>query len=117
MCQKCYFHDIKTIKQTPSISINRFNNWNIPYNDNCQTCDTSKLLSKSIISIINKKHIGVYSTSQNLWNRSVSEHIKPAYSTQIHPLLQSWWTLVHTLLWICGYLADRDVKIFPQIDI
>ena len=47
--QKCYFHATTAIKQTTAISVNVFNNWNTHYNDNCQTCDTVKLLSKSVI--------------------------------------------------------------------
>ena len=60
---KCYFHATTAIKQTRTISVNAFNNWNIHYNDNCQTCDTVKLPSKSVIGLqkINKtkkKHFG-----------------------------------------------------------
>ena len=49
---------ITAIKQTTTISINVFNNSNTDYNDNCQTCDTVNLLSKSVIGLqkINKKN-------------------------------------------------------------
>ena len=54
---------LTAIKQTTTISINAFNNWNTHYNDNFQTCDTVKLLSKSVIGLqkinkTNKKHFG-----------------------------------------------------------
>ena len=54
--QKCYFHATTAIKQTTTISFNAFNNWNTHYNDNCQTCDAVKLLSKSVTGLqkINK---------------------------------------------------------------
>ena len=49
---------ITAIKQTTTISINVFNNSTTDYNDNCQTCDTVNLLSKSVIGLqkINKKN-------------------------------------------------------------
>ena len=66
--QKCYFHAAAVIKQTTFISMNEFNNWNIHYNDHCQTCKTVKLLSKNVIGLqkinkTNKKHFGVHPTS------------------------------------------------------
>ena len=61
--KKCYFHATTAIKQTRTIPVNAFNNWNTHYNDNSQTCDTVKLPSKNVIGLqkINKtktKHFG-----------------------------------------------------------
>ena len=37
------------IKRNTTTSINRFNNWNAYFDDNCQICDTVKMLSKGVI--------------------------------------------------------------------
>ena len=49
--QKILFSYPTAIKQTTNISINVFNNRNTHDNDNCQTCDIVKLISKSVIGI------------------------------------------------------------------
>ena len=49
--QKYYFHATAAIKQTKSKSFNAFNNWNAHYDDNCQICDTIKLLSERVIRL------------------------------------------------------------------
>ena len=85
--KRCYCHVTAAVKQTTTVSFNAFNNCNTHYNDNF--LETVKLLSKSVIgpqkvNKTNKKHFVGRPTSSNLWNRSVSEHIKPVHSTQFH---------------------------------
>ena len=58
----------------------------IHYND--KFLGTVKLLPESVIGLKkinkNKKHFGGRPRSSKLWNRSVSEYIKPVHSTQFH---------------------------------
>ena len=58
----------------------------IRYND--KFLGTVKLLPESVIGLKkinkNKKHFGGRPRSSKLWNRSVSEYIKPVHSTQFH---------------------------------
>ena len=82
-----YFYTTAAVKQTTTISINAFNNCNTHYND--KFLDTVKLLPKSVIGLqkinkTNRKHFGGRPRFSNLWNRSVSEHIKPVHSTPFH---------------------------------
>ena len=51
ICQKCYLHATVAIKRNTTTSINRFNNWNAYFDDNCQICDTVKMLSKGVIDL------------------------------------------------------------------
>ena len=68
----------------------------IHYND--KFLGTVKLLPESVIGLKkinkNKKHFGGRPRSSKLWNRSVSEYIKPVHSTQFHlPKNQNYQSL------------------------
>ena len=71
ICQKCY------LKRNKTTSISPFNNWNAHFDDNCQICDTVKLLSRCVIGLQkihkpHKKYPGGRPTSkEKSWNQSV----------------------------------------------
>ena len=76
ICQKCYLKRCY-LKRKKTTSINPFNNWNAHFDDNCQICDTVKLLSRGVTGIqkIHKPHKkypgGRPASEEKSWNESV----------------------------------------------
>ena len=68
ICQKCYLQASMAVKRNTTTSIDPFNNWNAHFDDNCQICDTVKLLSKGVIGLqkIYKPHKNILEAGQHL---------------------------------------------------
>ena len=116
ICQKCYLQASMAVKRNTTTSIDPFNNWNAHFDDNCQICDTVKLLSKGVIGLqkihkSHKKHPGGRPTSEKLWNQSVLNKLNQSIPLDsIHPNIRigdlDEHTNTHISLCKCGLCAD-----------
>ena len=95
-----------------------FNNWNTNYSDNCQACDTVKLLPKSVIGLQQKAFWWASNMLKSLksicflTHQTCPFHSISSTEKSVLPVLIN--THTHKLFCMCAIFVDRDVKSFLE---